>query len=87
LFLSVALFYGRADNYCLTGAFLADNPAVKDIIAFKQNFGKKSYLIMVYVSWGNFPQELTVKDVYSQGCVLVVTWEALAAAIRRRHRL
>ena len=57
------------------GAFLSDEPTKEGIIDFKNKYGKKPYLIMVFVDWKNFINREVIKDVYSQGCVLFVTWE------------
>lgn len=61
--------------HCFMGAFLSDEPTKEGIIDFKNKYGKKPYLIMVFVDWKNFINREVIKDVYSQGCVLFVTWE------------
>lgn len=63
---------------CFTGAFIADNPAAKDIEQFKKAYGKKPYLVMVFIEWGAFVDPRIVKDVYGQKSVLMVTWEPWA---------
>lgn len=73
---AAALIYnGRTGSYCYTGAFLSDNPAKEDVINFKNRYGKKPFLVMVFVDWNRFLDERVIKDVYSQGSVLCVTWE------------
>ncbi len=62
-------------SYCLTGAFLSDKPSQKDIIDFKNKYGKKPFLVMVFVDWDNFISEEVIEDVYLQDCVLFITWE------------
>jgi beta-mannanase len=62
-------------NSCLTGAFLADIPSQKDISNFKHAFGKKPYLVLLFLGWGDFLNKKTIDDVYAQKCVLLVTWE------------
>lgn len=63
---------------CMTGAFLADNPSAKDIKNFKKEYGKKPYLVMVFIEWGAFVGADIAKDVYDQKSALVVTWEPWA---------
>ncbi len=82
IFLFLTLFFNLSsisaqDNqqYCLTGAFLADNPSQEDILKFKNAFGKKPYLVMVFLDWGDFPDKKVIADVYGQNCALIVTWE------------
>lgn len=65
----------RTKDHCLTGAFIADQPAKKVIRQFQSDFGKKPYLVMVFVDWGNFVNDEIVTDIYSMGCILLVTWE------------
>lgn len=65
---------------CFTGAFLADRPSKEDIGAFRTWYGKKPYLVMVFIDWGRFVDEQVIKDVYSEDCVLFVTWEPSEAA-------
>ena len=67
---------------CLTGAFLADKPTREDIVNFADSYGKKPYLVMVFVDWGGFIDEQVIKSVYSQDCVLFVTWEPWQASAR-----
>lgn len=62
-------------QYCLTGAFLADNPPKEDILRFKDAFGKKPYLVMVFLDWEDFLDKKVIAEVYSQDCSLIVTWE------------
>jgi len=62
-------------SYCLTGAFLADKPSVKDITNFKDRYGKNPFLIMIFIDWGHLTDEKVINDVYSQDCVLLITWE------------
>ncbi|MFA6609580.1 MAG: glycosyl hydrolase [Candidatus Omnitrophota bacterium] len=65
----------KTQPYCLTGAFLADSPTISDIDGFKKSYGKKPYMVMVFAGWGGLVDEKVIKDVYSEGCVLFVTWE------------
>ncbi|MFA5337308.1 MAG: glycosyl hydrolase [Candidatus Omnitrophota bacterium] len=69
-----------ASLHCLTGAFLADNPTVEDIRNFKSAYGKKPFFVMVFIGWENLVREETIKSVYREGCVMVVTWEPWNAA-------
>lgn len=62
-------------RYCLIGAFLADNPTAEDIRKFKTAFGKKPFFIAVFIGWGELLKEKTIKDIYSEGSVLMVTLE------------
>lgn len=82
LFILLILFFGLSCSlaqddrqYCLTGAFLSDNPSEGDIINFKNTFGKKPYLVMVFLDWGGFLDKKTIDAAYGQGCSLLVTWE------------
>ena len=61
--------------YCLTGAFIADIPAKKDIANFKKDYGKKPYVVMVFIDWGRVVSGNVIDDVYTEDCVLMVTWE------------
>jgi len=63
------------DSYCLTGAFLSDKPSRKDIVDFKNKYGKNPFLVMVFVEWDKFVDDEIIADVYSSDCVLFVTWE------------
>lgn len=65
----------RTSNYCLVGAFIADKPTKENIEEFQVNFGKKPYLAMVFVDWGNFIDDEVIRNIYAKECVLVATWE------------
>lgn len=65
----------RTKDYCSIGAFIADRPTKKAIQQFQADFGKKPYLVMVFVDWENFVDNEVVNDVYSMESVLLVTWE------------
>ncbi|NQT23372.1 MAG: hypothetical protein HQ579_08075 [Candidatus Omnitrophica bacterium] len=65
----------RTNPYCLTGAFLGDKPSRKDIAEFQDKYGKKPFFIMVFVDWGHFVDKEIIKDVYSEGSQLIITWE------------
>jgi len=79
VFISIIIFsfnyFCKAEAYCLTGAFLADNPTKADIVNFQKAYGKKPFFIMVFTGWGDFINEEIIKDVYDENCVLIVTWE------------
>jgi beta-mannanase len=60
---------------CLIGAFISDKPTQKDIVNFKNNYGKKPYLVMSFVDWGNFIDQTVIKDIYAENCVLFITLE------------
>ncbi|MCF7878674.1 MAG: hypothetical protein K9L95_04300 [Candidatus Omnitrophica bacterium] len=62
-------------GYCLTGAFLADRPSQEDIEEFKHNYGKKPYLVMVFIDWGNFIPEEVYRNIFAAGSVPFITWE------------
>jgi len=64
-----------ADDYCLVGAFIADKPTKENIEEFQAVFGKKPHLVMVFIDWKNFIDDRVIRDVYTNECVLVVTWE------------
>ena len=70
-------------SYCLTGAFLGDNPSKEDIIDFKNNYGKKPFLTMVFVDWENLINEKIIRDVYLEDCILLVTWEPWYAVTKQ----
>lgn len=67
--------YADGQPGCLTGAFLADSPTRADIEDFKNTYGKKPFYVMVFTPWGDLVKEETIKAVYAEGCVLMVTWE------------
>lgn len=74
----VFLFYSNSVSEpfgCLTGAFISDNPTREDIKNFKKSYGKKPFFLMVFAGWGDLVKEEIIKDVYAEGCVLMVTWE------------
>jgi len=68
-------YASESQSYCFTGAFLADQPVKKDILEFRKDYGKKPYLVMIFLGWGDFPSERTIKDVYAEDCILFLTWE------------
>lgn len=72
----------RTKNYCSIGAFIADRPAKKAIQQFHADFGKKLYLVMVFVDWENFVDNEVINDVYSMESVLLITWEPWHAVNR-----
>jgi len=74
---SYVLLYSAQNSKaeCLTGAFISDSPTQKDIINFKNNYGKKPYLVMVFIDWNHFVDKKIIEDVYTQNCTLIVTWE------------
>jgi len=63
------------DPYCLTGAFIGDKPTTALIRDFKNSYGKQPYFVMTFVDWGRYVDKDIIKDVYSAGSVLMVTWE------------
>ena len=65
----------RTKNYCSIGAFIADRPTKKAIQQFQADFGKKPYMVMVFVDWKNFVGNEIINDVYAMESVLLVTWE------------
>ena len=75
LFISSGACRMTPEQGCFTGAFLADNPDKKAISDFKNKYGKKPYLVMVFLDWGKFPAPKIIEDIYGQGCVLFLTWE------------
>jgi len=62
-------------SYCLTGAFIGDVPGKTDIEGFEKDYGKKPYIVMVFIDWGRLIEGRVIDDVYSRNCVLMVTWE------------
>jgi endoglucanase len=66
---------GAQANYCLTGAFIADQPTKENIENFKNNYGKKPYLVMVFIDWGNFIEEDIYKNIFAASSVPFITWE------------
>ncbi|NQT47319.1 MAG: dockerin [Candidatus Omnitrophica bacterium] len=75
-------FRGTSD-YCLIGAFIADKPTKENIEDFQVSFGKKPYVVMVFVDWDNFVDGKVIRDVYAEECVLMVTWEPWYAVDKR----
>jgi beta-mannanase len=59
----------------LVGAFISDTPTAQDIEVFQSNFGKKPFLVMVFIDWKNFVDDKVVRDIYVEECRLLVTWE------------
>ena len=60
---------------CLTGAFLADRPSMTSIEAFKADYGKRPAVVLIFLDWGKYPDEVMARDVYKSGSVLMITWE------------
>jgi len=78
IILSLAFFSSCTTDpksYCLTGAFLSDKPSKRDISSFEDNYGKKPFLVMVFVDWDKLIDDEIITDVYSSDCLLFVTWE------------
>lgn len=65
----------RRGNPCWIGAYLGDQVTAGDLGRFKADFGKKPYLVMLYVDWYHPPDEKIIREVYGAGSVLLVTWE------------
>jgi len=65
---------------CCTGAFLADEPSASALRTFQTDYGKKPFLVMIFLDWGKLPAENVIRDVYGEGSVLIVTWEPWDAA-------
>ncbi len=60
---------------CFIGAFFADDPTAKDIAQFKKDYGKKPYIVMIFIEWNAFIRPKIISSVYGQGSALMVTWE------------
>jgi beta-mannanase len=73
----------RNDAYCLTGAFLSDNPGEQDIKNFQKDYGKKPFLVMMFLDWGGAINREAVRDIYAENCVPLITWEPWNAADRK----
>jgi beta-mannanase len=73
--ISVAAYAFSHKAGCFTGAFIADNPRSSDILEFKNSYGRRPYLVMVFLDWLKLPDQRIIKDIYAQGCVLFLTWE------------
>lgn len=72
----------RKNSYCLVGAFLSDRPLKEDIVNFKNNYGKKPFLVLVFVDWDNYIDEKVIADVYFSDCVLFISWEPWRAHLK-----
>ena len=83
LIILFSYYLNRPQGSCLTGAFLADSPTAQDITEFKNSFGKKPYLVMIFIDWPKTLDKKIIADVYSEGCVLFVTWEPWRAERQR----
>jgi len=70
-------------GYCLTGAFLADAPTKSDIARFQSAYGKKPYLVLVFIDWNSLPDKNVIADVYGSGSALMVSWEPWEAKVKR----
>jgi mannan endo-1,4-beta-mannosidase len=71
------LFYlsRQKQEGCYIGAFLADKPTKADIEGFAREYGRSPAIVMVYIDWGHFVDDRIIKDVYSNGAILCITWE------------
>ena len=65
----------KTDSYCFTGAFIADRPSGADIRGFYSLYGKKPYIVSVFIDWNNFIDKSVITGVYSSGCMLMIAWE------------
>jgi len=80
----IFFFYARSlRSYCFTGAFLADKPSRQEIINFNHKYGKNPFMVLVFIDWNSFLNQRVIEDVYSQGCVLFVTWEPWNAGAKQ----
>jgi beta-mannanase len=70
---------GQKEAGCLTGAFLADKPTVASIEKFEADYGKQPAVVLIFLDWGQFPDENVIRDVYAAGSTLMVTWEPWVA--------
>jgi beta-mannanase len=66
---------GHKGTQCATGAFLADKPSSVLIEKFKADHGKRPAVVLIFLDWGQLPDEAVIRDVYNSGSVLMVTWE------------
>lgn len=77
-------FHVKAKNsYCLIGAFIADKPIKEKISEFKDSYGKKPYLVMVFTDWEKYPDDDIIRQIYDAGSVLFMTWEPWYAAEKK----
>ncbi len=65
----------QARPFCWTGAFLADHPTAQDVEQFQKDFGKKPYLILLFIDWERYVDEQDIKNLTQAGCNLLITWE------------
>lgn len=80
------LFSGASaasERACLTGAFLADRPGRSDIQKFKEDYGKKPALVMVFLDWNALPDRESLRDIYAEGSRLFLTWEPWTTADKK----
>lgn len=77
------LIFSNSMHYCWIGAFLKDNPTEDDIRSFRQEFGKKPYLVMIFIDWPRFVSEQTITSVYRKNSVLFITWEPWDASSKK----
>ncbi len=68
---------------CSFGVFIKDAPRAADIREFGARYGKKPALVMVFVDWGRYARADVMKDIYSEGARVVVTWEPWDAALKQ----
>lgn len=69
-------FYSHLQGrYCMTGAFLADQPTTGDIEKFTADYGKRPRIVLIFLDWGKFPEQQVIRDVYGRGSILMITWE------------
>jgi endoglucanase len=78
-FVGVCVLFGSCavpkGTECLTGAFLEDKPSIAAIEKFKMDYGKRPAVVLVFLDWGQYPDEAVIRDVYNSGSMLMVTWE------------
>ncbi len=68
---------------CLWGAFLADRPTGEAIERSAADHGKSPAIVLIFVGWGQFPDEASVRDIYAAGSIPLVTWEPWYADEKR----
>lgn len=60
---------------CFTGAFIADRPTKEKIAEFRKAYGKKPYFVLIFFDWESFPEKAVLNNIFSSGCVPVITLE------------
>lgn len=83
LWLFFIAFPGAAWSSVKFGVFIADAPALADIQRFTADYGRKPDIVLLFMDWDSAVPEAVLRDIYSQGASVMLTWEPWQAQKRQ----